>query len=141
MNINPRNNVIHSLVLLMVLLSNYLRSSSWLSLPCMLSLVRLGVGTAVWYLFAGVVFPYVEHVTGGWLLIYSAVHQGPDHQIHTSPSHIHISSSTQRQMLVVVTSYTLTSIFKGGKGKGQILGIWEFSGKNKDYCICIPDQD
>ena len=56
-----------SIVVLMVLVSNFLRSSIWVSVSCMQSLMRLGVGTGVWYLFAGVMFPYVEHVTGRWL--------------------------------------------------------------------------
>ena len=55
-----------SLVLLMVLLSHSAGSSSWVSGPCVASLVRLGVGTGVWYLMARGMFPYVEHITGGW---------------------------------------------------------------------------
>ena len=78
----------------MVLITNFLRSSTWVSLPCLLSLVRLGVGTGVWYLFAGVMFPYVEHVTGGW-------HHG---YIFLSS---HISSTTQETYRPGVTSYIL----------------------------------
>ena len=61
----------------MVLITNFLRSSTGVSLPCLLSLVRLGVGTGVWYLFAGVMFPYVEHVTGGWLTGLLCIIQDP----------------------------------------------------------------
>ena len=52
-------------VLLMVLLSDMVRSSGWLSSRCMGSLLRLGLGTAVWYGTARIVFPHLEHVTGG----------------------------------------------------------------------------
>ena len=52
-------------VLLMVLLSDMVRSSSWLSSRCVGSLLRLGLGTAVWYVTARIVFPHLEHVTGG----------------------------------------------------------------------------
>ena len=49
----------------MVLLSDMVRSSAWLSSRCVGSLLRLGLGTAVWYVTARIVFPHLEHVTGG----------------------------------------------------------------------------
>ena len=98
MHINPHDNT-HSLVLLMVLISNFRRSSSWFSVPCLHSLLRLGVGTAVWYLFARVMFPYVEHITGVWyiyiLYIIDTTYEITNvYIIHIPCLPIHIKSTT-----------------------------------------------
>ena len=51
-------------VLLLSLVSNYLATSRWLSLASLASLLRLGVGTAVWWGWARAAFPALEAATG-----------------------------------------------------------------------------
>ena len=52
------------LVLLLVLVTNYMKTSRWVSRDCLTSLMRLGVGSMVWYFWARIVFPYLENLTG-----------------------------------------------------------------------------
>ena len=51
-------------VLLLVLVTNYMKTSRWMSRECLISLMRLGVGSLVWYFWARIVFPYLENLTG-----------------------------------------------------------------------------
>ena len=51
-------------MLLLSLVSNYLATSRWLSLASLASLLRLGVGTAVWWGWARTAFPALEAATG-----------------------------------------------------------------------------
>ena len=51
-------------MLLLSLVSNYLATSRWLSLASLASLLRLGVGTAVWWGWARAAFPALEAATG-----------------------------------------------------------------------------
>ena len=52
------------LVLLLVLVTNYMKTGRWVSRDCLTSLLRLGVGSLVWYFWARIVFPYLENLTG-----------------------------------------------------------------------------
>jgi len=51
-------------VFLFMVLSNYLTSGTWISERTVKSSCRLAVGTLVWYVFARIIFPYIEEATG-----------------------------------------------------------------------------
>jgi len=53
-----------SAVFLFMLVSNYITTGSWFSDKTLKSSGRLVVGTIVWYVFARIIFPYIEEVTG-----------------------------------------------------------------------------
>jgi len=53
-----------SAVFLFMILSNFITTGSWLSNRTLKSSCRLAVGTIVWYVFARIIFPYIEEATG-----------------------------------------------------------------------------
>jgi len=53
-----------SAVFLFMFVSNYITTGSWFSDRTLKSSGRLVVGTIVWYVFARIVFPYIEEATG-----------------------------------------------------------------------------
>ena len=53
-----------SAVFLFMVLSNYITTGTWVSSKTFMSSYRLVVGTAVWYIFARIIFPYIEEATG-----------------------------------------------------------------------------
>jgi len=53
-----------SAVCLLMVLTNYITTGSWVSMRTLQSSCRLAVGTAVWYVFARVLFIYLEEATG-----------------------------------------------------------------------------
>jgi len=53
-----------SAVFLFMFVSNYITTGSWFSDRTLKSSGRLAVGTIVWYVFARIIFPYIEEATG-----------------------------------------------------------------------------
>eukprot|EP00092_Neocalanus_flemingeri_P098800 GFUD01125997.1.p1 GENE.GFUD01125997.1~~GFUD01125997.1.p1 ORF type:complete len:266 (+),score=53.66 GFUD01125997.1:42-839(+) len=53
-----------SAVCLLMVLTNYISTGSWVSIRTIRSFCRLAVGTAVWYVFTQVIFLFLEEATG-----------------------------------------------------------------------------